>query len=197
MLDLKNVTLFGLDNVHPALLNKAAGVCLTYAEFGDLLLLTEETNINSVKDYSKFMIKELHKYIHTDYVLVIQYDGFILNPESWTNDFFNYDYIGAPWVSKQFANPIGNGGFSLRSKKLLEEVSQLKGNYHPEDLSICNLNYDILLDKGFKFAPYEVGAKFSFESNYERGSMWNNQFGFHDLRITNISNWNDKTRFGY
>lgn len=43
------------------------------------------------------MIKELNKYIETDYVLIVQYDGFILNPKAWMDEFLEYDYIGAPW----------------------------------------------------------------------------------------------------
>ena len=31
----------------------------------------------------------------TDFVLTIQHDGFILNPDAWRDDFFDYDYIGA------------------------------------------------------------------------------------------------------
>ena len=31
-------------------------------------------NINSVDDYSRFMIKQLYNYINTDFVLVIQHD---------------------------------------------------------------------------------------------------------------------------
>ena len=35
-------------------------------------------------------------------------------PEAWTDDFFNYDYIGATWDD----GVVGNGGFSWRSRKL-------------------------------------------------------------------------------
>ena len=39
--------------------------------------------INSIKDYSNFIIYSLHKYIRTKYVLIVQWDGFIINPKKW------------------------------------------------------------------------------------------------------------------
>lgn len=84
------------------------------------------------------MIKELNKYIETSYVLIIQYDGFILNPDAWTDEFLEYDYIGAPWWYTDDCN-VGNGGFSLRSKKLLEILANDDSilETHPEDHHIC------------------------------------------------------------
>ena len=73
------------------------------------------------KEYSKFCLYQLHNYIDTDYCLIFQDDGFPLNPHLWNNHFFNYDYIGTPWPGRLFidaeSNPVGGGGFSLRSKK--------------------------------------------------------------------------------
>ena len=41
--------------------------------------------------------------------------------------FFDYDYIGAPWPNN-FVNRVGNGGFSLRSKKFLELTAKIPYN---------------------------------------------------------------------
>ena len=46
--------------------------------------------------YSKFIIQDLNRYINTTHCLVIQADGFVLNPHKWQKDFLKYDYIGAP-----------------------------------------------------------------------------------------------------
>ncbi len=43
------------------------------------------------------MIKRINSYVATPFALVIQYDGFILNPDAWRDEFLDYDYIGAPW----------------------------------------------------------------------------------------------------
>jgi hypothetical protein len=139
--------------------------------------------IKSIEEYSYFIIKEAYKYVNTKYVLIIQCDGFILNPSGWRNDFLMYDYIGSPWWHYKDDCNVGNGGFSLRSRRLMEAVA-LDDNinqYHPEDFIICRTFGQYLKDKGFKFAPDYVACRFSIEHE-----GWDGQFGFHQ---TNISKW--------
>ena len=74
--------------------------------------------------YNRWCVRELTNYIDTDYCLLFQDDGFPLNPEHWDNEFLNYDYVGSPLPldSNILHHPeerIGGGGFTLRSKKLL------------------------------------------------------------------------------
>ena len=89
-------------------------------------------NINKLnyKDYQYFCIKNINKYIQTDFAITMQSDGFIHNGKNWTDEFLNYDYIGEPWIHKtkgiepfgwvkSISESVGCGGFSLRSKKLL------------------------------------------------------------------------------
>ena len=141
-LNLKDVTLVGVDCLNIDRLIKAANVCSYYADFYDIKLLTSIPKksifkiiniqkINSNYEYSKFILKELDNYFETDFVLVFQWDGFILNPDVWLYNFLNYDYIGAPWFHSGLQDIGGNGGFSLRSKKL---QNILKNN------SIININ---------------------------------------------------------
>ena len=49
--------------------------------------------IKSKQDYSRFMVKELWKYIATSHVLVIQADGYVLDGNAWDDGFLQYDYI--------------------------------------------------------------------------------------------------------
>lgn len=115
--------------------------------------------------YSNFVIKELYKHFDTDFVLVTQHDGWVLNGDAWRDEFMDYDYIGAAWLEQDGYN-VGNGGFSLRSKRLqyilgMDEFLQAA---HPEDAVICRLYRPYLETKyGIKFAPDEVADKFSFE----------------------------------
>ena len=78
--------------------------------------------LKSFKDYNNFIIYQLHKFIKTTHVLVVQWDGFIINSKKWNNDFLKYDYIGAPFIPRandfnysrdknQNFYSIGNGGF--------------------------------------------------------------------------------------
>lgn len=121
--------------------------------------------ISSKEEYSKFVIKELDKHIETDFVLICQHDGYVLDANAWSDEFLEYDYIGAAWLESEGPN-VGNGGFSLRSKRLLEIVANdpFINPYHPEDNTLCKLYRPYLEEKyGIRFAPTEVADKFSFE----------------------------------
>ena len=69
----------------------------------------------------------MKRYINTKFCLVTQWDGWVINSQKWNSEFLNYDYIGAIWPDYS-SNQIGNGGFSLRSKKLLRSTRDLIEN---------------------------------------------------------------------
>jgi hypothetical protein len=100
--------------------------------------------IFNLGDYSTFCIKELNKYVKTDYCMTIQYDGFAVNSLKWTDDFLKYDCIGPlispshPPMYSSLSNintekskeiikknewRSGGGGFNIKSKKFLELCS--------------------------------------------------------------------------
>lgn len=130
--------------------------------------------------YNKWVCTELWKYITTSHVLLVQHDGYVLDASAWTDEFLEYDYIGAPWNYKDGRN-VGNGGFSMRSKKLMitmatDEIFEWNGIYAPEDEVICRLYRKILEQRyGVKFAPEELAHRFSFEMHPPRQKT----FGFH------------------
>lgn len=219
-LKLENITLFGVDCVDIHRLILASEICQKHIEFGDVKLLTSESQkfshpqiqiinpITSHYEYSKFILKEMNNYIDTEYALIIQYDGFILNPFAWSDSFYRYDYIGAPYV---FENKfiVGNGGFSLRSKKLLKILAEdnsinidnikndrqyksgnkIRESKDNEDEIITRYKRDYLEHKGIEFAPLDVARRFSFEGNPIEGKNWDNQFGFHNFHYTDISKY--------
>lgn len=141
----------------------------------------------SYNDYSHFMIKSYNDYIDTKYVLHIHDDGFIINPSSWTDEFLEYDYIGALWDYDQEPYRCGNGGFTLRSKKLLEICQKYCTPGHPEDLFICRYNRELLDSYNIKFPNYNIAAKFAIESHHVKEVQGQNHenyatlksFGFH------------------
>jgi hypothetical protein len=146
-------------------------------------------------EYNQFVVSELHKYINTEYCLLIQSDGFILNPHLWDDRFLEYDYIGHAFnfikypfqikgvdeqvVAKkgvQGLNRVGNGGFSFRSKKLLNATAEIPHKCEKgEDAFICNDHYDFLVEKGIKFSPVEIADLFA--KDYAEYN--NDTFGFH------------------
>ena len=104
-------------------------------------------------------------------------DGYILDGSLWTEKFLKYDYVGAPWAPNTHFTKnsgteirVGNGGFSLRSRKLLRTPTALDipfsdygtGFWH-EDGFLCVHNREVLELYGIKFAPVEVAAQFSTE----------------------------------
>jgi len=151
-------------------------------------------NIKSIDEYSYNMIYNLDKYIDTNFVLVVQADGYVVNPSAWQDVFFEYDYIGAPFPMPTdsfsyrdiYGNifRVGNGGFSLRSKKLVELPNKLNLPWKPfhgyfnEDGFICAMNRHIYEENGCKFAPIEVAKYFSHE--HKIPEILNiKPFGFH------------------
>jgi len=216
MLNLPNVTLYGSDTINVNRLLKSFAICEQYATFGVKKIFTHTQEnyttysgtqvlntalINSLKDYNQFNLKYLNDHIETDFVMVAEHDGFILNPEAWSDEFLNYDYIGAPWLMDGKL-VVGNGGFSIRSKRLLELVQKddfiQLGNKSDhryaenEDWVIGVVKREYLENKGIRFAPVELAKKFSFESQGRPNHKWQGQFGFHGLRWTDISEWTEK-----
>lgn len=209
-MNLSNITLVIVDTRDPENACKALDICCTRIRFGATKLITSAApDVKTLKHqlhiipnldwhaYSQFMVKELCNYVDTDFCLVCQTDGFIINPHLWNDDFYNYDYIGAKWDTNRLAyscewihphikqrgpqnlNPVGNGGFSLRSKKLLELCKNYKAEFNgPEDAFICNNNIDYFLQNGVKYAPVEVADVFSQDPIPDMFST----FGFHGNR---------------
>lgn len=140
--------------------------------------------IKSKDQYSTFMVRELHKFITSEHVLVIQYDGYILNPDAWTEEFKQYDYIGAKWWFNDGMN-VGNGGFSLRSKKLQFIIANDRNiqKFHPEDEIICRTYRPHLEKYGLKYAPESVANKFSIEGYKQSDKVYKGQFGFHGTAV--------------
>ena len=60
--------------------------------------------------------------ISTPFVLVIQWDGYIVDPSAWANAFRKYDYVGAVVHDKR-GTFVGNGGFSLRSPQAAQGIA--------------------------------------------------------------------------
>src|ERR1700744_2569282 len=141
--ELPEVTLVSITSVRLPETIKAMEICCASFKFARVLLLTSEEvtpadwfevelapKMRSTEDYSKFLIRDLHRHIHTKHVLIVQWDGFILNPAAWEEEFRKYDYSGARWpggfnVGDHWSKPtggpyrVGNGGFSFRSKRCL------------------------------------------------------------------------------
>lgn len=133
----------------------------------------EIPSMRSIDDYSRFILYEAWRYIKTSHVLVVQWDGYVVNPEQWKNHFLKYDYIGALWPeyldfrdAKGRLCRVGNGGASLRSRRLMEFPTTHSISWEPgenEDVFLCCKERVELEEHGFCFADKETAAHFSQE----------------------------------
>lgn len=218
MLELPNVTILAVDCITPEESIKAINYSCKNIRFKDRILLTSENmasdnikvikidKLNGLNDYSNFMLR-LIEYVDSDFVLVVQPDGYVLNHVKWIPEWLNLDYIGAVWPNEQSwveiqkankylpvsPNPpiVGNGGFSLRSRKFLElsyEFVDCEG--FGEDAYLCATKRGYMLANGIKFAHPSFASIFSRENNL---SDWRNpgihlpewSFGFHGKNFVN------------
>jgi hypothetical protein len=216
-LKLNNVTLVSMTSVNIEETIRAMKISCEEIDFGDVVLITDKKDldlpknfrlgeineIKNINEYSYNMIYKLGDYIKTDYALIVQADGFVVNAKSWINDFLNYDYIGAPFIlpkddfSYRDSNGkifrVGNGGFSLRSKKLINLANKLNlewksfHGYYNEDGFICGMYRSIYEENGCKFAPIEIAKYFSHEANIPE-IQGITPFGFHGKK--NINKYN-------
>ena len=174
-----------------------------YSLVDDGIVLEEPVvDIKNYNDYNHYVIHDLHNHVNTSHCLLVQPDGFVLFPEKWNNEWLKYDYIGAPWAYAEDAyidpfgnhHRVGNGGFSLRSKKFLEVPTKVEVpwetnnsdfywmpegvvNYH-EDGNVCVHNRHIFIEQGCKYAPVEVAVRFSQETRVSECDGIT-PFGFH------------------
>jgi hypothetical protein len=171
---------------------RALRISQSGCRFGDVILFSDAPvegpfrcvridRLASVDDYSRFCLRDMVKYIRTPLALVVQWDGYVVNPAAWANAFRKYDYIGAAWhgLFPPDVPIVGNGGFSLRSRKLLKAVSQLPpvGNLW-EDRVICHVHRGRLeREFGVRFAPAKVADRFSYECRVPDTQP----FGFHGV----------------
>lgn len=135
--------------------------------------------ISSRNHYSRILLKEAYQYIETDNILVVQYDGMATDSASWNPEFLRFDYIGAPWYWRNDYK-VGNGGFSLRSRRLMDLVANHEYAFIEnlnEDENICIYNRQQLETAGMLFANIEKAAKFS----HEREAGKKDTFGFHGM----------------
>lgn len=189
-IDLPNVTLLSVSSVRIHETVKALKYSCKGIKFGKVLLLSDVKprflpkkiqfvkipKIANINDFNKFMVFDLYKYVDTDYILQVHYDGFVVHPELWRDEFLNYDYIGSPWPEAEcfkdkfgVAQRVGNS-VGIRSKKLLALPVKLKIPFEPdsngfynEDAFICCRARHIFEENGCIFAPLDVAKHFGKE----------------------------------
>ncbi len=192
-LQLPNVTLAALTSVNVQATIKALQYSMRGIDFGAVTLITHKKplflpknityqHIDKITEIDKFnyaMIYDMAKYIHTDFMLLVHADGFVVNPESWRDSFLDYDYIGSPFplpkddYSYRDINGeiirVGNS-VSIRSKRLLEFPTKANipfeadHGWFNEDGFICVKNRHLFTAAGMKFADLDEAKYFGHEN---------------------------------
>ena len=126
-----------MDTANHALALRALEHSLRGTRFARSLLLTDAlppglgvpagiavTRIESLAtrdDYSRFVLKSLLRHVDTPHVLVIQWDGYVVNPQAFDPAFLDCDYIGAKWfwfddaMARSGALPLPRASAARRS----------------------------------------------------------------------------------
>ncbi|MBT2187522.1 DUF5672 family protein [Sphingobium nicotianae] len=192
-LALHNVTLCAASDIALEATLRALERCLDQTDFASALLLSSQPLkrqsrheikhvpihcLDSAQSYSEFILTNLFNHVETDFALVVQWDSSIVDASSWTDEFLDFDYIGAPWVNHPPGRDVGNGGFSLRSRKLLEIGTQpWFRRSHPEDLCIAQVNRQGLETAGIRIADRAIARRFAREREPDDAA----HFGVHGI----------------
>lgn len=191
---MRNITLVAIDFAYHELTRRAIEISLPVIDPKEVVVISDQdlmpgsrwvpvNSMNSIAGVAELMLKWTWPLIDTDHAVFVQWDGMATRPDLWTDDFLNYDYIGAPWPWQPEGVNVGNGGFSLRSRKLLEVCGRdpavrLTAEEPIAEDNIIGQHCRPYLEArhGMRFAPTELAAQFSYELEVYRES-----FGFHGL----------------
>lgn len=197
-LHLPDVTLVAVDTVCHELIARAIADCLDAVQFGAVHIHTDDpapfarlgidgvfsavapfTSLDAVMAYLWY---EVPRPIETSHALIIQWDSGIVSPAQWSPQFLACDYVGAPWGWHGDDHEVGNGGFSLRSRALMQYVAAHRDEFplgDPEDDFLCRRYRPALERAGFRWAPRDLALRFSFERTGFAGA--DGHFGYHGI----------------
>jgi predicted O-methyltransferase YrrM len=191
-LRLPDVTLVMIDTQCHELARLAMQDSLREVEFGDAIIFSDEPievagtrwvkipKWPNITECSHFMWYELPDHIKTKWAINIQWDSWIVDAGCWTDEFLNYDYVGAPWWYNDNLN-VGNG-CALRSSALMRFLQTNKERFplsrSQEDHLIGRVYRPALEENGFKWPSEILASRFSLECT--RPSPDSRHFMFHD-----------------
>lgn len=191
MLDLSRVTLLFVETRAHEITKRVIDDSLSKASFGDVVIYSDKPELIPVpgarhipcidfpdkKSAGAFYYGRAMEAVETDFALMYEWDAGIFDPTKWKPEFFNYDYIGAPWV-RPFGDhyDVGNGGFTLMSKKLGHwAVTNVRKHPVYTDWDFCRFQRPAYEAAGFKWPNAALASLFS----WELGPRNPDHFGFH------------------
>jgi hypothetical protein len=193
---MKNITLVTVETMYHDLAQRALEETLKHIDVKEVVVFSDKQilpgsrtvhtdPIPSFRAYNQLMLKDMVQHIETDHIIFAQWDAMAYDGSKWTDEFLDYDYIGAVWPWQPEGLNVGNGGFSLRSRRLLEATQDSRIQLHEsrrfieEDAVQC-VDHRTLLETeyGIRFAPTALAQQFSHE--IEEGAFkYQPGFAFH------------------
>jgi mannosyltransferase OCH1-like enzyme len=166
-----------------------------------IILLPIQYSLTSIKDYNDIMldITFWKLLIQFERVLIFQLDTMIYR--NGIEEFYQYDYVGAPWDEKnKISSNVGNGGLSLRNIKAMIYCLENKDKVIISDYPEKKEKYEIFQrDPEDTFFSYAMN-QFNYNiANIETASLFaieaykfNKEcLGSHKLYIYNLSLYNE------
>jgi hypothetical protein len=176
-LPLGQVTLCAVECKAPALAAQSLLQSMRHAAFGRVCLFTHDwlpavvlpgieiIDIEAIRtpaEQSQFVIRVLPHHVRTSHALLTRWDAFVVNPAAWTDEFLVHDFVGAPWPDRLEGREVGQGAFSLRSRRFLRAGADPRlTEEHPEDEVLCERRRDWMQDvHGISYAPAALARRF-------------------------------------
>lgn len=110
--------------------------------------------------------KSFWEYFSADRVLIFQHDSRLLR--TGIEQFYEYDYVGAPW---KFQTTGGNGGLSLRSPKAMLQILmryQYNQQHHGNEDVFFSNHINLV---GGNLGNYYICSEFSCETIFKLGTL--------------------------
>ncbi len=177
-LPLAQVTLCAVDTQTPALAAQSLLRSMHRIQFGRVFLFTHDWlptvvlpgieiidigPLRSAHEQSAFVMRQLPAYIRTSHALLTRWDGFITQPQAWNDEFLVYDYVGAVWPDEPEETAVGDGGFSLRSRRFLAAGmdARMMQSHRGNEVSCRRQRAFVEQAHGVIFAPPAVANRFA------------------------------------
>jgi hypothetical protein len=168
---IKNTLLKFKESHSVGLLKSSLIINKSYNDFFEYQFLDFEFPFSTWGEYNAllkdvYFYKNLYPY---KYLLIVQTDAYVFSTD--LSEFYQYDYVGAPWERnslKYINGRVGNGGFSLRNIETVTSVLQSKKRMF-SFRSLLHLNFKYTYKfgsmqrlNGFKkFTTYQIITLFS------------------------------------
>lgn len=210
MKSLPDVTLLAISSNRIEGNVQALEHCMGMMNFGAVKFLSHEKpdnlpegiqfeeipEIKCIRDFDYYAFKCLGKHVNTSHMLMVQDHGFLLHPEVWKDRWLDFSFCGALWPPRpEFISAstgtmvrIGNGGFSLRSKELLDLPEKLDlplvedRGYTNDDGLVNSYFRKTFLEHGIVYPEATDIPEFSYENDVSENMNITKFFGFHRYR---------------